>query len=115
MNESRMCPICGNNMKVYNTWWCPYCEKPEPETIKVFNLIKCIDHLVAKNLSAGKTHDELMTIVNDSYNFVNDSYFLFCPIEDEDRGEYTDEYELFNDMITSNYDVGDGCLFEVSW
>lgn len=115
MNESRMCPICGNNMKVYDTWWCPYCDKPEPEIVKVFNLIKCIDYLVARNLSAGKTHDELMRIANDCYEFRNNSCFRFYLLREEDMNDYVDEYVLFNNMITSNFDVDDGCLFEVIW
>lgn len=109
-----ICPTCGSPKDMYYRPWCPRCEKPEPYTKQVFNLIQCLRHIAA---TTGIDRAELSALARDFWKgrWGNDKYVTWPTIELDERDEYDQRYLQFYDLMVSTFSPPDGCLFLISW
>lgn len=110
--NKNICKKCKQPKTMYDKPWCPRCEKPEFESMKVLNLMQCLYHLEALDIL--KKDDVWSTLCN-AYEFSNDSYFSFYPIKKEDRTEHYKMLVQFSDAIVKTFNVKERILFFVSW
>jgi hypothetical protein len=130
----KFCDRCGQEMEMYFKFYCPWCDKPEPETKEVWNFVKVLT--TVERVSGRKgIKSRLWAFMNDygNYKVDNDSYAMLPVYMDEwsikespdefksdtvEDGEII-EYGILDDLKTLREMFGwDGkkkILFEITW
>lgn len=110
--NKNICKTCKQPKTMYYKPWCPRCEKPEFESIKVLNLIQCLKHIETFGVF---TKDDMWSKFYDRYEFGNDSYFSFGYVKKEDRKHIDKEFLPIYDVIVKTFNIKERILFFVSW
>jgi len=111
-NNKNICPTCNKPKQMYYQPWCPRCEKPEFETIKVLNLLQCLSHIES---IGGLNNDYMSHIIYDRYEYSNDTYFIFYPINDDARVDEDEKFLEVYDALVDTFGIKEKILFWVSW
>ncbi len=120
---------CGYPKEMYYNPWCPKCDIPKPEEVKIFNLIQVIKHLNAigkindnrESYLRGETNIEIHTLgYIAEYSCVsNDTYFnLYFPeyLSDDDLEEFNKyENNLKEIWKFCNTPLDEPIMFHLSW
>ena len=107
------CTACGGEKDAYYGWWCPVCEKPEPEVVKTYNLIKILKYVEASTLDDGY-YDRMWSQLCDALEFSNDTIVSWhFPEAEYDSEEFVADTnklrEIFNLTDDSSIQV------DISW
>lgn len=109
------CTNCGSDTEIYNTSWCPNCDKPEVETVKILNLIKALRYIEVHYNNPGYKD----RVWDGMYEYIpgNDCYFNFWFGEDEDDEPLEDDEKWLQDikLLQDTFGLGEEIIFHVSW
>ncbi len=117
------CTKCGGKMNMHYSLWCPKCDKPEPETVRVLDYFKVARYISAQEGwpyedSSIKAHRELwVSKVLSQLEFPgNDCYIPWYACEDEED-EYESELWQLDQGLRKYFDLKDGekVLLNISW
>ena len=110
--NKNICPTCNLPKTMYYKPWCPRCEKPEFESIKVLNLMQCLKHMEALDILR---KDDVWSTLIKRFEFSNDTYFSFNVIKKEDRKYIDKEFLPIYDAFIKTFNIKENILFFVSW
>ena len=102
---SEICSKCNQPKKMYYKLWCPRCDKPKVEDMKILNLLKCLHHIEAIGNPGYK--ERVWNYLSDSIQGNESIVALYNEQTDDNK-----DIKLLFDI----FDIKDeSMLFFVSW
>lgn len=110
------CDKCGHALWMYYEKFCPMCDKPEVEVIKILNLMRVLYYMEARHSGFKQ---RFWNWFIDAYDFSNDTTIRFdfnCFDGAEDLTAEERLIRLYLRAIQKEFDIKEnGIRFEISW
>jgi len=106
------CEKCGSEKVMHYVKFCPKCDKPEPKTVKIYDLFKCMYYVQANGHPDFK--NKLLRAIEEQRT-VNNGIVIQIYRPEEGDVEMDPTYAAINTLFDTIGIEDDNAWFEISW